>query len=51
MSCSILSLFAGILWSVKELTRQDVRYFLDVVNIREMFNYISSEMGRKRTQP
>ena len=47
----ILALFAGILWAVKELTRQDVRYFLDVVNIKEMRNYISSEMGKKRTQP
>jgi O-antigen/teichoic acid export membrane protein len=42
-----IGIFAGFLWLLRELKREDVEYFLTVINPREMIRYVRSEMGRK----
>jgi O-antigen/teichoic acid export membrane protein len=39
--------FAAVLILLKELTRKDLNYFLDVINIKEMRSYMSNELRNK----
>jgi hypothetical protein len=39
--------FAAVLILLKELTRKDIDYFLDVINIKEMRSYMSNELRNK----
>ena len=40
-------IFATILWLLRELKREDIQYFLNVINPLEMRKYIISEIRRK----
>jgi len=42
-----LAIFAGILYVMKELTKEDVRYFMDIFNIRKMWRYSVDEVSGK----
>ena len=39
--------FAVILYFLRELTRDDIDYFLDLLNVRKMLSYISKELKQK----
>jgi O-antigen/teichoic acid export membrane protein len=43
-----LALYLGILWLIREFGRQDVKFFLDLLNIRKMTTYLSSELRGKK---
>ncbi|MCU0861575.1 MAG: flippase [Methanomassiliicoccales archaeon] len=43
-----IPVFAGLMWLFRELTRFDVQYFLEVMNLKDMASYISDEMKNKR---
>jgi hypothetical protein len=40
---------AAFLFFVKELTREDIQFFVSVINPKEMKNYISSELRGKNS--
>lgn len=42
-----VGLFAGILYFMRQLTKEDIRFFLSVINPMEMKDYISSELKRR----
>ncbi len=42
-----VGVYSTILYMVKQLTREDIRFFLSVINPSEMGRYISSELRRK----
>lgn len=39
--------FLAVLAAVKEFTRKDVEYFLDLINVKKMFSYIGEELKGK----
>jgi O-antigen/teichoic acid export membrane protein len=39
--------FVVVLYVLKEFKREDLDYFLDLLNVRKMFSYISKELKRK----
>jgi O-antigen/teichoic acid export membrane protein len=39
--------FAVVLYALRELKREDIYYFLDLLSVRKMFSYISKELGHK----
>lgn len=41
------AIFSGFLWLLRELKRDDVEYFLSVIDPREMLKYVRSEMGKR----
>jgi O-antigen/teichoic acid export membrane protein len=43
-----LGIYLGILWAAKEFVREDVRFFLDLLNVRKMLSYLSSELRGKK---
>ncbi len=43
-----LGLYAGLLAASKELGRRDVDFFLDLLNLRKMFSYITTELRGKK---
>jgi hypothetical protein len=42
------ALFEVLLYLMKELRREDVRYLLAILNLREMWQYIRTELRGKR---
>ncbi len=42
-------IFATILYAIRELTREDIVFFISVINPKEMKNYIFSELGGKNS--
>jgi hypothetical protein len=40
--------FEGILHFVKELTRADIDFLMDLFSVRKMWRYIRTELGGKR---
>jgi PST family polysaccharide transporter/lipopolysaccharide exporter len=43
-----LALYIGILWAAKELGKRDVAFVVDLLNIRKMVAYVSSELRPKK---
>jgi O-antigen/teichoic acid export membrane protein len=43
-----ISMFETILFLLKELTIKDIHYFLEIIDPREMKDYVSSEIARKK---
>jgi O-antigen/teichoic acid export membrane protein len=41
------AVFIAVLAAVKEFTRKDVDYFLDLINLKKMFSYIGGELKGK----
>ena len=41
------AVFLAVLAAVKEFTRKDVEYFLDLINVKKMFSYIGEELKGK----
>ena len=39
--------FAAVLYALKELKREDIDYFLDLLSVRKMLSYISKELKQK----
>ena len=39
--------FAAVLYILRELKREDLDYFLDILSIRKMLSYISKELRQK----
>lgn len=42
-----LAVYLGILYLLKEFTKEDLNFFLDTVNPKEMAKYVKSELKRK----
>ena len=43
-----LLIYLGLLWAVDEFTKRDLFFFLDLLNVKKMVNYISGEMRGKK---
>ena len=43
-----LAVFFGIMTALKEFSRADIDYFLDLINPRKMYSYMGNEMKNKR---
>jgi len=39
--------FLLVLAALKEFTRMDVKYFLDLINVKKMFSYVGGELKGK----
>jgi hypothetical protein len=42
-----LGIYIGVLYLLREFTKEDLHFFLDVLNIKKMFRYIKEEMKGK----
>jgi hypothetical protein len=42
-----LGVYVGILYLLKEFTKEDLNFFLDTVSPKEMAKYVKSELKRK----